>query len=134
MAATARPSELELQVLSVLWRDGALTAREVGENMPDGKNRAYTTVLSVLQVMEKKGLVTHSAEGRTHRYAAKVTKRQVLGPMLRQLVSNVFGGSATTAVQHLLAENKVSAEELREIQDLIAQHEPAAKPGGRRKT
>ena len=64
MSPVARPSELELQVLAVLWREGALTAREVSACMPDGKARAYTTVLSVLQVMEKKGLVKHRPDGR----------------------------------------------------------------------
>lgn len=132
MSSVARPSELELQVLAVLWREGASTAREVSEYMPDGKRRAYTTVLSVLQVMEKKGLVKHRPDGRAHRYSASVTKRQVLGPMLRQLVSNVFGGSASTAVQHLLAENKVSAEELDEIRALIAEHDGASTRGRKR--
>lgn len=127
MKTIGRPSELELQVLAVLWREGAATAREVSERMPDGKARAYTTVLSVLQVLEKKGLVKHRRDGRAHRYSAVVTKRQVLGPMLRQLVTNVFGGSPSTAVQHLLAENKVSAEELDEIRALIAEHDAAAK-------
>ena len=51
-----RPSDLELQVLAVLWRRGPSTAREVMEALPDGKHRAYTTVLSVMQVMEKKEL------------------------------------------------------------------------------
>jgi predicted transcriptional regulator len=129
MSPVARPSELELQVLAVLWREGASTAREVSASMPDGKARAYTTVLTVLQVMEKKGLVKHRPDGRAHRYSACVTKRQVLGPMLRQLVANVFGGSSATAVQHLLAENKVSAEELDEIRTLIAEHDAASKRG-----
>ncbi len=132
MSPIARPSELELQVLAVLWREGGLTAREMSDQMPDGKRRAYTTVLSVLQVMEKKGLVKHRPEGRAHRYSAAVTKRQVLGPMLRQLVANVFGGSPSTAVQHLLAENTVSAEELDEIRALIAEHEAALKRGRRK--
>jgi predicted transcriptional regulator len=127
MKTIGRPSELELQVLAVLWREGAATAREVSERMPDGKARAYTTVLSVLQVLEKKGLVKHRPDGRAHRYSAVVTKRQVLGPMLRQLVTNVFGGSPSTAVQHLLAENKVTAEEMDEIRALIAEHDAAAK-------
>lgn len=118
-----KPSELELQVLGVLWREGPLTAREVGARMADGKPRAYTTVLSVLQVMEKKGLVGHEPEGRANRYFPKVRMPQVLGPMLRQLVQNVFGGSAAGAVQHLLDETEVSAEELEKIRALIAAHQ-----------
>ena len=54
---SVKPSDLEMQVLSVLWERGPSTAREVLEAMPDGKKRAYTSVLSVMQVMEKKGLL-----------------------------------------------------------------------------
>ncbi|MFA6242850.1 MAG: BlaI/MecI/CopY family transcriptional regulator [Candidatus Hydrogenedentales bacterium] len=129
-----RPSELELQVLALLWEEGPLTAREVSTLLPDGKARAYTTVLTVLQVMEKKGLVSHKQEGRANRYAPVATKRTVLGPMLRQLVANVFGGSPSAAVQHLLEETHVSGEELKEIRKVIAEHEPAAsKRGGKSK-
>ncbi len=59
-----RPSDAEVQILSVLWERGPLTVRELREAMPDGKGRAYTTVLSLVQIMEKKGLVGHTAQGR----------------------------------------------------------------------
>ncbi len=117
------PSRLEMQVLSVLWGRGPSTVREVLEVMPDGKARAYTTILSVMQVMEKKGLVSHVAEGNVHVYQARVSRRKVAGPLLRGLVRQVFGGSAATALQHLLAEERVSGRELEEIKEIIARHE-----------
>ena len=52
-----KPSDLELQILSFLWEKGPSTAREVLEAIPDGKKRAYTSILSVMQVMEKKGFL-----------------------------------------------------------------------------
>lgn len=121
--AVARPSELELQVLAVLWRRGPSTAREVQEAMPDGKPRAYTTVLSVMQTMEKKGLLKHTPQGRAHLYSARVTRAQVLGPLLRNLVSNVFGGSPSSALQHLLEETEVSPDELAEIRRTLDDYE-----------
>jgi BlaI family transcriptional regulator, penicillinase repressor len=96
-----------------------MTARQVLEALPDGKERAYTSVLSVLQVMEKKGLVGHTAAGTAHVYHAEVTRRQVLGPLLRNLVTNCFGGSTASALQHLMAETDVDEAELREIQRII---------------
>ena len=117
------PSRLEMQVLSVLWQRGAATVREVMNVMPDGKARAYTTILSVIQVMEKKGLLSHVAEGNAHVYQARVSRQEVTGPWLRGLVRQVFGGSAATALQHLLAEERVSREELDEIKEIIARHE-----------
>jgi predicted transcriptional regulator len=123
------PSRLEMQVLSVLWERGPSTVREALEAMPDGKTRAYTTILSVMQVMEKKGLVSHVAEGHVHVYQARVSRQQVTGPWLRGLVRQVFGGSAASALQHLLAEKPVSRRELDEIKEIIARHEQ----GSRRK-
>jgi predicted transcriptional regulator len=118
-----------MQVLSVLWQRGPSTVREVMEMMPDGKARAYTTILSVIQVMEKKGLVTHETQGNTHIYQAKVSRQKVTGPLLRGLVRQVFGGSAATVLQHLLAEEKISREELKEIKEIIARHEQEAGDG-----
>ena len=118
----AQPSDLELQVLGVLWRRGPSTVREVLGEMPDGKKRAYTTILSVMQVMEKKGLVAHTARGRAHVYKPAAGQRQVLGPLLKGFVANVFGGSTVAAVQQFLDQGNVSDEELEEIRRLLDEH------------
>lgn len=117
------PSNLEMQVLSLLWERGPCTVRQILEALPDGKARAYTTVLTVMQVMEKKGLLSHSSKGNTHVYAPKVSPKQTLGPLMRNLVRNLFGGSPAAAMQHLLSDNEVSREELSQLKDLIRQHE-----------
>jgi predicted transcriptional regulator len=117
-----QPSNLEMQVLSVLWERGPSTVRDVLAAMPDGKKRAYTTVLSVLQVMEKKGLVSHTRREMTHVYRAAVQRRQVVRPLLRDLVANVFGGSTADAMQHLLNEAPVDDDELAQIRRLVEEH------------
>ena len=119
----AKPSDLELQVLAVLWETGPATVRRLLTAMPDGKKRAYTTVLSVLQVMEKKGLVTHDREGVAHVYRPLVKKRQLLKPLLRELTHNVFGGSPSSVVQFLLKGTDLSREELSEIRKLVGELE-----------
>ncbi len=123
------PSQLELQVLSLLWEKGALTARQVLAALPDGKPRAYTTVLSTLQVMEKKGLLAHRRQGTAYVYRPRVERREVLRPMLRELVANVFGGKTSSALQHLLEENEVDAAELAEIRALLAHYGEKAEGG-----
>ncbi|WP_406700750.1 BlaI/MecI/CopY family transcriptional regulator [Singulisphaera sp. Ch08] len=123
-----RPSELELQVLAVLWDRGPLLVREVQEALPDGKDRAYTTVLSVLQVMEKKGLVGHSQQGQSHVYHSLVKRGQVLRPMMRDLLRNVFGGSPARALQSLLDGSKLDAEELAQIRQVIQDAERKVAP------
>jgi predicted transcriptional regulator len=122
MSKKAQPSNLEMQVLLVLWARGPLGARQVLEELPDKKERAYTTVLSVMQVMEKKGLLRHETEGNRHIYAPTVKKSEVLGTFLRGMVTNIFGGSAANAMQHLLQDTPVSEEEIQEMRALLNAH------------
>jgi len=121
MAKKTKPSDLEMQILSVLWENGPLTARQVMEAMPDGKQRAYTSVLSVMQVMKKKGLLTHKTQGTAHVYRPAQSKQRVLKPFMRKMVSEVFAGRPAALMQALLAETPVSEAELEEMQKLLAQ-------------
>ena len=124
--ATAKPSDLEMQVLSVLWERGPSTAREVLEAMPDGKKRAYTSILSVMQVMERKGLLTHTSKGTTHVYTPTADRRKVLQPFMRRLLNEVFGGRPAAVMQALLAETSVSDADLAEMRRLLAQAKSGA--------
>lgn len=114
-----RPSELELQILSVLWQRGPLPVRAIRESLPDGKDRAYTTVLTLLQILEKKGFVGHTVQGPAHVYHPLVTRRQVLRPLMHDLLEKVFGGSPAEAVQCLLDSSLVDEEELTEIRKAV---------------
>ena len=116
---TDKPSELEMQILGVLWRGGPAPVRDVLAAMPDGKKRAYTTVLSAMQVMERKGLLNRTREGLTDHWRPAVTKSRVLGPFLRRLVANVFGGQPTQVMQHLLQETDVDEADLAAIRQLL---------------
>jgi len=118
-ARSNTPSNLELQVLSVLWDSGPATVREVLANLPDGKERAYTTVLTIMQNMVKKGLLCREPRGNAHVYQPTESKGQTLRPMMRGLLQNVFGGRASSVMQHLLEDSEVSDDELREIRRLI---------------
>lgn len=91
--------------------------------MPDAKPRAYTTILSVLQVMEKKKLVTHEADGNRHVYAPKVKQRAMVGSLLKSMVQNLFQGRASTAMQHLLESDTVTEDELGEMRRLLNNYE-----------
>ena len=119
----AEPSDLELQVLSVLWERGPSAVRDVLEAMPDGKTRAYTTVLTVLQGLEKKGLVKHKQKGRQYVYGAAATRRGVLRPRLRRLLSHVFRGDPTAVLQQILDGAEVTSEDLAAMRRLLAEHE-----------
>jgi BlaI family transcriptional regulator, penicillinase repressor len=130
--AQVRPSELELQVLGVLWDRGPSPVRAVLEAMPDGKDRAYTTILSVMQVMEKKGLVRHTQQGPAHIYHTTARRDQVLRPLMKDLLRNAFGGSAARALQCLIDGAALPEGELDEIRRVIeeAERKGDSKPGG----
>ena len=131
---TSKPSDLEMQILSVLWEKGASTAREVLEAMPDGKKRAYTSILSVMQVMEKKGLLRHTNRGVAHVYSPAVSKKKIIQPFMRKVLNEVFGGKPSAMMQALLTETAVSDTEITQIQKLLekaeAPKQDKAKKGG----
>lgn len=114
-----KPSDLEMQILSVLWDRGASTAREVLDAMPDGKKRAYTSILSVMQVMEKKGLLTHTNRGTAHVYKPAVNKNKIIRPFVRKVVTEVFGGQPAAMMQALINEATISDNDLSQIHQLL---------------
>ncbi|MBI9016478.1 MAG: BlaI/MecI/CopY family transcriptional regulator [Phycisphaerae bacterium] len=116
---TAKPSDLQRQILSVLWEKGPSTVREVLKIMPDGKERAYTTILSVMQVMEKKGFLSRSKRGTAHVYKPTDTQEQIVTPYLKGVVANIFGGKPAVLVEALLKLD-ISKEEIKEISELLA--------------
>ncbi|MDB5346711.1 MAG: blaI 10 [Schlesneria sp.] len=127
-AVVAEPAEFELQVLGTLWEHGPGTVRQVMERLSDGKERAYTSVLSVMQVMQKKGLLEVAVErdGLAHIFKPLVSRKQVAVPLLRGLVTKIFGGSTKTAMQHLLAET-VDRDEINEMRKLLDEIERGKK-------
>jgi BlaI family transcriptional regulator, penicillinase repressor len=120
-----QPAEFELQVLGVLWDHGPSTVREVLERLPDGKPRAYTSVLSVMQVMQKKGLLSAKRQkyGPANVYSPKKSREQIAGPMMKSLVSRVFGGDPALAVQQLLSGTNAAAEDVDAIRQFLDEFE-----------
>lgn len=118
---TAKPSDLEMQILSVLWNRGASTVREVLKAMPDGKKRAYTSILSVMQVMEKKGLLRHTTRGAAHVYNPAVNRKKIIQPFMRKVLNEIFAGRPSAMMQALLTETSISDNEMAEIQKLLRQ-------------
>jgi predicted transcriptional regulator len=123
--SSTMPSDFELQILGLLWEGGPATVRQVSERLADGKERAYTSVLSVMQVMQKKGFLAAEKEpdGPAHVFKPLVSRRQVAGPLLRGLVAKAFGGLTHAAVQQLLDERQVSRDEIAKLRELLDQVE-----------
>jgi len=117
------PTPGELEVLKILWQRGPSTVREVLEILNRGRGRAYTSVMSLLEVMAEKRLVRREARGRAFVYRANVAREKTLGRMVQDLVGRAFEGSAYDLVARLLDQTAVPPEELDEIRRLIEHYE-----------
>ena len=119
---TARPrllTEVELELMSTLWRLGEATVREVLDQLPRGRTLAYTSVSTILRVLEGKELVTSRKQGKAHVYRPTLSKSDYESRSLRHLVNKVFDGAPSSMVQRLLDDEGLSREELREIQQAL---------------
>jgi len=128
MARTPRPTEAELAILHVLWANGPSTVRQVNERLSTAaRDIGYTTTLKLMQIMAEKGLVTRDETDRTHVYAANASQGQTQRDLVSDLVNRAFGGSATALVMQALSAHSASPAELKEIQQLIAEHKRSSK-------
>lgn len=109
-------TERQFEVLRVLWEHGPRTVRELLEHLPRGNRQPYTTVLGLLQSMEKAGLVEHDKEGLAHRYRPLVTRRQATGSLLSDFLERFFHGSAEQMILGLVDAEQIAPDELGAIE------------------
>jgi predicted transcriptional regulator len=119
-------TDREAEIMDVLWERGPSTVAEVRAQLPD--KPAYTTVLTILRILETKNFITHAEEGRAHRYAARVGRESARRSALQALSKKFFNGSAALLLTHLVSEQKLSREEVRRIRALLARQVPKDKP------
>ena len=117
------PTEAELEILKVLWERGPSTGREVLDVLVAQRKRAYTSVMSVLNIMANKGQVIRKPHGRAFIYSAKRPREKTLGKMVNNLLGSAFEGSAASLVSQLLDHSKPTAEELHKIREIIEEYE-----------
>ena len=111
------PTDAEIAILAVLWRQGASTVREVHEAL--GKDSGYTSTLKLLQLMFDKGLVVRNERYRSHVYEARAPKEQTQRQIAGDLLKRAFDGSAKSLVLGVLAAQPASGEDLAEIRTLL---------------
>jgi len=115
--------ELQLRVLEALNRVGEGTVYDVLDEFPQAERPRYTTVLTVLRSLEKRGLAAHRTEGRTYHFSPRVGPTQVRTRVLRDVLERVFRGSHRELVASLLDADSVTPEVLAELKGLIAERE-----------
>ncbi len=106
-------TRLELRIMQVLWRCGACTVGSVQAELKPPL--AYTTVQTVLNILERKGKVKRELQGRAYLYAARVTEAKALGQGVRDLVDRMFGGSSEELVMSLLKNRQIDAKKLADL-------------------
>lgn len=116
-----KPTESELEILQILWRNNTATVRDVHEELAKTKDVGYTTTLKLMQIMHEKGLVRRDESMRTHIYQPAVNKERTQKHLLDKMIDSLFGGSSTQLVLQALGsgEQKASAEEIEQIQTLL---------------
>jgi len=113
----ARFTDRELDIMNVLWQHGPATVAEVRARLDD--DLAYTTVQTMLRILEQKGHVSHTEEGKAHRFAARVAEKSARRTALARVVDRVFGGSAELLLTQLVADRNLSEEELKRLRALM---------------
>jgi predicted transcriptional regulator len=117
------PTEAELEILRILWERGPSTGREILDVLVKQRKRAYTSVMSVLNIMANKGQVTRKPHGRAFVYTAKRPREKTLGKMVGSLLGSAFEGSAASLVSQVLDQSKPTSEELDHIRKVIEEYE-----------
>ena len=115
----SKPTEAELDILTILWEQGSSSVRIVNDVLNKTRNVGYTTTLKQLQIMHEKGLVSRISDGRTHIYTAERGKEETQKQLLDRVLDAAFGGSASKLVMQVLGNHKSSRKELEEIKELI---------------
>lgn len=117
---TDHPTPAELEVLKILWDRGPSTVREVLDELTAAeKPRAYTSVMSLMNVMAEKGFVDREPKGRAYLYAPRYERDRTLSEMVGDLWERAFEGSASLLVTRLLEQASPTDKELKQIRDAI---------------
>jgi BlaI family transcriptional regulator, penicillinase repressor len=105
----------ELEIMRIVWQRTEATVRHVYETIRERRKVAYTTVLTVMQVLEAKGYLTHHREDRTHVYQAAQPESATERSMVREFLDRVFGGASRPLLVHLVRDQRLTAEELEDL-------------------
>lgn len=113
------PTDQELEILKVVWQRGQATVREVYRDLLAQRKIAYTTVLTMMGILEQKGHLKKTAGERAYIYSPTKPQQQVVRSMVNEFVHRVFNGSARPLLVHLMEDPDIRPEEIAEIEKLL---------------
>ena len=109
----------ELEIMKIVWRSGASTVRGVYEDLLERRKIAYTTVMTMMNILEQKGYLKKTQKDRAYVYQATRPQKQVIRGMVREFVDRVFNGSSEPLLLHLVEDRRLSENDLDEIRRLM---------------
>jgi len=112
-------TEVELELMTILWKLGEGSVNDVIEGLPENRNLAYTSVSTILRILEQKGVVKARKEGRGHIYMPQLKKSDYETRAVRDVMDRVFEGTPVAMVRQLLGSVEIKSEELQELKSLI---------------
>ncbi|WP_194777059.1 BlaI/MecI/CopY family transcriptional regulator [Pararhodonellum marinum] len=116
---TPKPTESELEILSILWQLKQATVREIHEKLAENKDTGYTTTLKTMQIMHTKGLLNRNEQNRTHIYFPALDKKDTQQTLVKNFLGAAFAGSAKNLVMQALGQGNPSREEIEEIRAFL---------------
>jgi predicted transcriptional regulator len=116
-------TEVELELMNILWKAGEGSVSDVMEKLPEGRDLAYTSVSTILRILEQKGVLKTRKEGRGHIYIPELKKSEYEARTVKHVVDRVFEGTPVALVRQLLGSVKMDSNDLKELKDLIKEME-----------
>ncbi|MCF8390941.1 MAG: BlaI/MecI/CopY family transcriptional regulator [Bacteroidales bacterium] len=114
-----QPTDSELEVLSILWKNGTSTVRFINDKLNETRKVGYTTTLKIMQIMFEKKLLLREQEGKSHKYTPAIEENAIRNRLIDKILDSAFDGSASSLVMQTLGNHKASADELDKIRKLI---------------
>ena len=105
--------------MKIVWQHGAATVRDVYEDLLKSRKIAYTTVMTMMGILEQKGRLSKTSRDRAYVYSPTETQGEVVGNMLHEFVKRLFDGSATPLLMHLIENKEIDRAEIDEIRQLM---------------
>jgi predicted transcriptional regulator len=109
----------ELAIMKVVWRKDEATVRDVHAALSESRTIAYTTVMTLMRILQEKGYLTKVTHEKAHVYRPAKPRQQVIGGMVRDFLDRVFDGASDALLVHLARDNKLTAKQKRIVQKLL---------------
>lgn len=121
--AVQKLTDMELELMNVLWRISCGTVHDVLENLPEDRPLAYTSVSTVLRILEQKNILLSEKSGRSHIYIPRMTKKDYESYSVQNVIESVFDNAPTAFVKRFIETVELSQSDIANIQQMLRERE-----------